>query len=119
MRVARTRDRRTSVVKVPSVSSAAGKRLDDAVGASFFGVLRAILFVTLGHAANPIGLRRLATWVSGREARRVGGARVARSRRSPGIGVNRKVRQQGRGGGEWSEGVGACGGSGGVPRDSW
>ena len=103
------------MVKVPSVRNAAGKRPDDAVGASFFDVLRAILFVTLGHAANPIGLRRIATWVSGHEARRAGSARRARARRSPGIGVNRKVRQTGRDGGERSESAVKYGESGGVP----
>ena len=105
------------MVEVPSVKHAAGKRPDDAVGASFFDVLRAILFVTLGHAANPIGLRRIATWVtvSGREARRAGSARIARARRSPGIGVNRKARQTGREGGERSESAVKHGESGGVP----
>ena len=102
-------------MRAPSGSSAAGRQTDDVVDVSFFDVLRAILFVALGHASNPCGLWRIAAWVSRREARRVASARRARVRRSPGIGVNRKVLHQGRGSNEWSEGVAMCARSGGVP----
>eukprot|EP00959_Pyramimonas_sp_CCMP1952_P275878 5766403-Pyramimonas_sp.AAC.1 len=87
-------------MKAPSRNSSAERQTSHVGDASCFDVLRTILFVALGHASNPTGLQRIAMWVSGREARRVGRARAARVRLSPGCGVNRKVRRQGGGGDE-------------------
>eukprot|EP00959_Pyramimonas_sp_CCMP1952_P248582 5195986-Pyramimonas_sp.AAC.1 len=75
------------------------------MGAQFFDVLRAVLFVSLGCASSPRGLRWLALRVSGRGARRARSTRSVGARRSPGVGLHRKSGKQGRKGRAEMEGA--------------